>query len=930
MIVGRDGELAELRRFVESISSGPSALIVQGPAGIGKTTLWLAGVEMARETGHGVLSARAAESEARFSYAALGDALAEVVDDALPTLAPPQRRALEAALRRGDAEGGPPDQHAVALAATNVVRTLADATPMVLAIDDVQWLDASSARVLSFVIRRLSGERVGVLVSLRLGSGSPGDPLAIDRAIATTARLAVGPMSEGSLARLVRDQIAADIPRPAILRLHRATRGNPLFALEMARALAGRGARIDAAAPLPIPEDVHQLFAARLSALPTSAGRPLLAIAAASQPTFELAVSVAGPPGRADDGLARAEAAGVIERADARVRFTHPLLASAVYSRASDQERRGVHLRLAELVVDPEERARHLALAADGPDAAVAQALDEAARSSRARGAPDAAADLAELARQLTPPDDTSALRSRSLAAAEYLFDAGDATRAIAVLAETIESTPPGPTRAELLYRMSSMSWMNLVHGVRDPAERALEEAGDDAELRCGIHLDLAWVAFYLGDLDEASRQGRLSLEYAANVSDKGTRADGLATHAVMEFLRGRPAERLMAEALELQDAMMSEASWTEASVYTTPRSILGLQRMWAGRLDEARLIFEHELAEYERHGMYTVRQEVLCYLAELECRAGRWNLAADFAADAMETVVESGQTATQSHVVLFNQALSAAYLGHVEDARRWATAGVRLAEANDDAFNTAWNRAALGFLSLSLSEFAEAHANLEPVVRYLQRMGSAEPGIIPCMPDEIEALVALGRHDDASPLADRLLEQGEALDRPWARAVGWRCRGLILAARGELDQARGALERAVEEHGGVPQPFELGRTLLVLGQVLRRSKQKRPARDALERAQDLFSELGAPLWKGRAESEIARIGGRARTRFATELTATEQRVADLVAEGKTNKEVAAILVVSDRTIESALTGIYRKLGVRSRTELARRVAGGD
>src|SRR5205823_126164 len=154
------------------------------------------------------------------------------------------------------------------------------------------------------------------------------------------------------------------------------------------------------------------------------------------------------------------------------------------------------------------------------------------------------------------------------------------------------------------------------------------------------------------------------------------------------------------------------------------------------------------------------------------------------------------------------NQALPAAYLGHVEDARRWATEGVRLAEMNDDAFNAAWNLAVLGFLELSLSNFDRAHASLEPAIRYLQRLGSTEPGIIPCIPDEVEALVALGRAKEAAPLVDRLEEQGEALDRPWARAVGWRCRGQLLAAGGRLEDARVALERALDEHGRLGLPF--------------------------------------------------------------------------------------------------------------------------
>ena len=286
----------------------------------------------------------------------------------------------------------------------------------------------------------------------------------------------------------------------------------------------------------------------------------------------------------------------------------------------------------------------------------MAEALEDAARHARARGAPDAAAGLGELARQLTPLEDEEGLRRRSMDAAEYHFDAGDAPRAIALLEEAAASSPPGPGRAELLFRLSSMSWMNLERGVRDPLERALLEAGDDPELLAGIHLDLAWVDIYQGDLAAASDHARRSIDQADKVIDPATKADALSTFGMVEFLSGRPAAEAMSQALELQDIGMKGGSWTEASVYTTPRSVIGLQQMWAGQLDEARTTLEHELAEYERHAMFTVRQEVLCYLAELECRAGRWHVAVAYAAEAMETVVESGQTATQRHVVLFNR----------------------------------------------------------------------------------------------------------------------------------------------------------------------------------------------------------------------------------------------------------------------------------
>jgi DNA-binding CsgD family transcriptional regulator len=383
----------------------------------------------------------------------------------------------------------------------------------------------------------------------------------------------------------------------------------------------------------------------------------------------------------------------------------------------------------------------------------------------------------------------------------------------------------------------------------------------------------------------------------------------------------GGQANDTMSQALELQDIGMKEGSWTEASVYTTPRTIIGLQQMWAGHLEAARTTFEHELAEYERHAMFTVRQEVLCYLAELECRAGRWRVAEAYAADAMETVVESGQTATQSHVVLFNQALAAAYLGQVDLARSWATEGARLAMSNDDPFYASWNRAVLGFLSLSLGENEQAHGHLEPVVRYLDRMGSAEPGIIPCIPDAIEALISLGRLDEAGALLDQLTEQGRAMRRSWALAASARCRGLLMAANGDIVGARAELEDALTKHSDAQQPFELGRTLMVKGQVERRARQKRVARSSLDEALRIFESLGAPLWAERARSELSRVGGPA---APGELTPTERQVAELVVEGLTNQEVAGALFVSVKTVEANLSRVYHKVGVGSRRELRR------
>ena len=921
VILGRDLELGVVSGFLDRIEAGPCALVLEGGAGIGKTTLWLAGVAEAGERGLRVLTTRAAESEARLSYAALGDLLAAVPDGAFSGVPAPLRRALNVALLRAELPGGSPDPRAVSLAAAHVLRTLASEASVIIAIDDVQWLDRPSIRVLSFALRRLSDEPIGALVSVRLGSGSRGDLLDTDRALARTTHLTVGPLKPEPLGRILRERTSTSLPHPVVARLHRITGGNPLFAIEMARAAVRDGVRADPAGVWSVPEDLQELLSARLAALPPSAHVPLLAIAATSQPTWDLVLEIVGSSARPLAGLARAEEAGVIERAAGRVRFSHPLLGSTVYWNASQRERREVHVRLAALTADPEEQARHLALGSKGPDPDVAVALERAARHSRARGAPDAAAELADLACRMTASADVDELRRRRLEAAEYRFDAGDATGALGLLRDMISSSPPGAERAEMLYRLASMSWMNLIQGVRSPCMQALSEAAGDPGLQSGIHHALAWVAFYLGDLAEALTEARQAVEWTAGVADPAARADALAILAFIEYLRGQPGEALMSEAIALQDVAMTEGSWTEGSVYTTPRLILGLELMWSGRLDEARDAFERELAEYEEHGMYTVRQEVLCYLAELECRAGRWSLASRHASEAMDIVEESGQIATQSHVVLFNQAWAAAHLGHVDEARREATTGLRLAESNDDRFNATWNRAVLGFLDLSLSDFEGAHRNLEPAVGFLEQLQAAEPAIIPCVPDMAEALVALGRIDEAERLVDRLEEQARSLGRDWAFATALRSRALIAAARGDLVAAQHAAEGSLEHLERIAQPFEAARSWFVLGQIHRRAKKKRLARECLGRARDAFTELGATLWADRARSELRRVGGRPSTPF--ELTETEMNIASLVARGRTNQEVADALFISLGTVQANLKRIYHKLGVRSRTELA-------
>jgi DNA-binding NarL/FixJ family response regulator len=270
---------------------------------------------------------------------------------------------------------------------------------------------------------------------------------------------------------------------------------------------------------------------------------------------------------------------------------------------------------------------------------------------------------------------------------------------------------------------------------------------------------------------------------------------------------------------------------------------------------------------------------------------------------------------------LLYANALLDAHLGHVEDAREAAERGIALSESCGDEVFRLQNLAVLGFLELSVGDAAGADRILRPLAARLASSGWREPSISGELPNAIEALVELGELGEARRLLADLQDRVSRIESPWGEASAARCEGLILAAEGDLEAALAAYARALRVHERLPQPFDLGRTLLAQGATQRRARQRRVARETLERALAIFDELGATLWAGKARSELGRVGGRGPA--GDELTPTERRIAELVAEGKTNKEVAAILVVADRTVESALTQIYRKLEVRSRTELA-------
>jgi DNA-binding CsgD family transcriptional regulator len=919
VVVGRESELDALATFLDAVAEHPVALRIEGEVGIGKTTLWKPVVAGAHERSYHVLVSRPVESETQLAFAALGDLLENVPTDAMSALPEPQLLAIEVALLRREAEGPAPQPRAVALGLLGVLRSLAETRPVLLAVDDVQWLDRPSASALEFVARRLGGGPIGLLVARRLEAGGVGAP---DFELALPdgrfERLSVGPLDLDTLDRLLRARADVQLNRATLVQLHAASGGNPFFALEIARNVIQRELRPTPGEPLPVPDNLRALVAERLASLSPPARDVALVVAVLPRATIELVRAGAGASGT-DAALAEAVDAGVLEADGERVRFSHPLLASVLYAGATGAERRTLHARLATVLDDPEERAGHRALAAAGPDAAVAAELDEAAERARARGAPDAAATLWEQARRFTPDDFAAEACSRGIEAAECHFEAGETERARTLLEEIVAASPPGSDRARALNRLAWVrAFTEGFHMGAELFEAALAEVGDDLRLQVETERGLAWSIHETGDVAAAEARAHHALELAEQLGEKGVLASALADVAVHESLRGNG---LAFTTIERALALESDVGWHP--ILSRPRWIHGMLLQWAGNLDGSRAALEtlrrDVIAQGDEHSL----SHVLVQLARTECLAGNWERAARYAEESYEAVAQVGES--ERPYALTIKAFVDAHLGRAEGARAETDEGLPLA-LRLGVLPAYFDLLAIrGFLELSLGSAAEAHRFLGPLPQAVREAGFGEPALFRFHGDAIETLLALGQTEEATALLAELEEQGRALQRVWALAIASRCRALLSAAGGEIERAYDQLDRALRLHDQLGEPFERARTLLVLGTIQRRGRKKRPARESLEQALAVFDELGAVLWSEKARAELARIGGRAPASGA--LTPTEERVAALVAAGGTYREVADALFISPKTVQWNLSKIYRKLGVRSRGELAAKLA---
>ncbi len=910
-IVGRETELSVVTAFLDARGELPAALLLEGEAGIGKSTVWRQGVDLARAAGFLVLEARPAESETALSFAGLGDLLGEVVNDVLGELPSPQRRGLEVALLLRDSGGAPPDRRVISTACLGALRLLARRRPLLLAVDDVQWLDAPSLAAIEYAARRLGDEAVALLLTRRLTGHDM--PLDLERALGERGRrVALGPLSLGALHRLLHERLEVALPRPLLRRIHELSGGNPFFALELAQAR-----EVDARHRLPA--TLGTLVRDRLATLPAATQRALAVAAALAQPTVELVDGVAGG---AAEALSAAERAQVIEIGDGRIHFSHPLLASGAYLGVEVSERRAIHARLAELLHDPEEGARHLALAATGPDARVATALDAAAELARRRGAPATAAELGERAAQLTSADDPSAARRRLADAAYCHFESGDSRRARALLEALLPRAAPGPERARVLTRLARVrAYDDDLRAPIDLDLQAIVEAGDDTVVRAQAHEGVAGALFKLRErLPEAVYHAEAAVALAREVGNETLLAEALGSQLLSEATLGREAARVT-----LEEALAHQPGCEHLRLLAQPKFQCAVVWMWEEEVERARTAFR-ELGERGREiGDEGSLPYVLVLLAQADCLAGEFEPARRHAEEGYGLAQQAGQASLEAYLLAV-RALVDAHLGRTDTARAAAERALALAGRMSARPAQMFATAALGLLELSSGRPDATVAHLKPLVEFVQAEGIADPCVTRFAVDLVEALSEVAEVDEAQSLLEWYEGTAVRLGRSGAIAQSLRCRGLLAAASGDLGASQAAFERALAEHQRSHLPFDRARTLLAYGGAKRRAKQKAAAREVLERALAEFDRLGAELYRERTRAELGRISGRSPSGGG--LTPTEQRIAELVAEGRSNKEVAAALFVTAKTVETNLSRIYAKLGIHSRTELARRIAG--
>ena len=901
-LVGREHELAA----VEDLLSGDepatgAALVLEGAPGVGKTSIWEHALSLARARGRRVLSARASGALADSPYAAVIDLLDGILVEELGTLPAPQLHALNVALYREEPNGRATGPQAASLGLLSALRALSTEQPLLVAIDDVQWLDRASDEALAYVVRRLGAEGVRFLLARR-----PGRPSELEAALPgeLVRKVAVEPMSLGATRQLLASRLGLRLPHHLLRRVYETTLGNPLFALEVGRVLAGRdlGALGE---DVPVPHHVEDLLGLRIADLDGAARELLVALALDAELGETQLQALAGRR-----AVERAVEDGLLTVTGQRARPSHPLLAATAKGQATREELRSLHRRLADVVTHEPSRALHLAFATPGEDEVLAEQVAEAAALAAARAAPRLAVQLSTHALRLTPAT-SPRHATRMLELGRHLMVAGEKQRLVDLLGDRVGSLPDPESRVTACLLLTQ----GIVRDngdIRRLLERALLEADGDSRLRGPVLADLAENEAVITVSQVARAERRAEEAVAAPTGRPDDRRRALSALAWTRALRGRPVDDLFETYSSLADYRLMASR--------RPERVAGQRAVWRGEVSAARELLTMVKTLAEERGEPSTYALARLHLCELALRVGGWTeaqgLLDDWAASTDDVLL---------HWPMYERcrALLAVGRGDPAEARRWADLALEHVASTGVRWDWLEVQRALGVAALLDKRAAAAVEHLAAVWQHTETEGVEDPGAFPVAPDLVEALVESGDVAAASEVTRRLAELAGSQAHPWGLAGARRSEALVTLGGGAYDQsAADALAAAAAAYDGMGLAFDAARTWLALGRWQRRARKWGAARDALERAAGAFDRMGSAGWAEEARRDLDRVGAR-RPSPRGGLTATEERVAGLAVDGLSNKEIARTLVVTVNTVEFHLRNAYAKLGIRSRGQLA-------
>jgi len=942
-LVGR----TELLASVEATLASGGSIVLTGSSGIGKSAIMDVIGARALQRGERVLRMSGVETDRWIPFTGLVELLGQIPEEFVDELPEPQRAAVNEVLLRGrSTESGQQARLARRLAWHGLLERCAEVSPVLILIDDAQWVDGASADVIAFASRRATSRRVRAVIAERwpdreddskpeltededsadndLDSRSwrialRGRHRAVALAPAPVTELAVPPLGPADLAELLD---LYGLSARAASKLHADSGGNPYLALALAGAFADNASAVWR--PAPLPQRIHALLQDRVQALPVEVRETLLTAALATRPTVELLARA----GRvdADHDIRLAAAAGLLVTDGSQIRFTPPAVATVVAESVTAAHRSAVHLGLSTVVTDAVERARHRALAATDPDAEVARSIVTAAENARRRGARGLAAELYLLAADRTPPE-LDAERLEWLVSAAELGAAASRPEIVNRAADAVleaDSSPAHRVRVRIaLIDLSSQA----IAEMDEMFAAAMADANGDPALMAPLYFRLAWQAVIEGHPMRSEADADKAVSLARSVGDTTTEALALAVKAQVARVLGRGDYLTpLTEALALPQPELD--GWLNM----TPRFQAVRFAIFDDRLEEARDELFRMLALVER-GEGEELVSVLRSLAEVSAIAGRCRDALDFAGRAIRVSQEAGLSPGP---VWYIRAVAELAGGSLTRAMAYAERGARASEQEQDSIYVGRSLHAIGQVRLRSGD-ARGGVEVMRRVRALEaKQGLAEPTMLRWHSDLATGLVAIGELDEAE---ETIRSAREALhNRIHNAAVNARldrAAALLHAERGESDEGTALLANAIKTFEELGQPIEQGHTLLVLSQIERRRRRYAAARAAATEALTILTRIGAKPWTEQAVRTLAWIDGNSPdlptvvkepTGALSTLTATESRIATMVREGASNREIATRMFLSVKTVEATLTRIYRKLGVRSRTQLSSRL----